>query len=113
MTGLVGAGLAGAALTGAGGAGAGGAGGGAGAGAGLTRALPGHERAVEVAGAVILVAVAARGLLGLRRSAGPSAQVATASSPLRVTARFVALTVINPLTAVYFVALAAGAGDSV
>jgi arginine exporter protein ArgO len=34
-------------------------------------------------------------------------------SPLRVAGRFVALTAVNPLTAVYFVALAAGSGDAV
>jgi arginine exporter protein ArgO len=94
------------------------------AGAGLTRALHGYEPAVQIGGAVILVAVAIRGVLGLRRSAsrangspsptsGLSPAPTSAPSAWRVTGRFVALTAINPLTAVYFVALAAGAGDSV
>ena len=95
------------------------------AGAGLTRALHGHERAVQLAGAVILVAVAARGLLRLHRAPQPQPQPqpqlpglavippvghrpGPGGSPWPVTGRFVALTAINPLTAVYFVALAAG-----
>jgi len=88
------------------------------AGVGLTRALHGHERAVQLGGAVVLVAVAVRGMLGLRRPVEPAAPepaglAGPAGSPWRVTGRFVALTAINPLTAVYFVALAAGSGAAI
>ena len=51
-----------------------------------------------------------RGRAGVEAGAGPAVLV---HSPLRVAGRFVALTALNPLTAVYFVALAAGSGDAV
>jgi threonine/homoserine/homoserine lactone efflux protein len=85
------------------------------AGASVSRALAGHERGVQFVGAGLLIAVAVKGLAGLRRAAldvGPQA-VAAALPPLRVAARFVTLTAVNPLTAIYFVALAAGSPQTV
>ena len=90
------------------------------AGVGLIRALAGQQRAVQLGGAAILAVVAGRGLFGVLRPARVQARPAGSEalqpraggqppvSPLRTTGRFVALTSVNPLTAVYFVALAAG-----
>jgi arginine exporter protein ArgO len=76
------------------------------AGTAVTRALEGRERAVQIVGAVVLVAVAARGLARLRHH-----QDAGGALPHgRVLRRFVALTAVNPMTAVYFVVLTAGLG---
>jgi arginine exporter protein ArgO len=109
------------------------------AGAALTDRLQGHTRTIQLVGALVLVAVVVRGLLALRRTAlpvggsraqpascggGPAAPAAassvvlaepvlTAAGPLRTLRRFVALTAINPLTAVYFVVLTAGLGGTV
>jgi arginine exporter protein ArgO len=92
------------------------------AGTSLSRALTGHESAVQLVGAGLLTAVAVRGLIGLRQvmrdrvpTSDPVSGTAAGvrSSPLRVLGRFFALTAINPLTAIYFVALAAGSGDAI
>ena len=80
------------------------------AGAAVTGALIGRERIVQVVGAIVLVAVAGRGLLALRRPADDAAQVGTAVPHARILRRFVALTAINPTTAVYFVVLTTGLG---
>ena len=79
------------------------------AGAAVTAALNGLERTVQLVGAGVLLAVAVRGLLALRtppERGGPVPQV-------RVLRRFVALTAVNPMTAVYFVVLTAGLGNVV
>src|SRR3954451_22980481 len=78
------------------------------AGTGVAGALAGRERLVQVAGAVVLVAVAVRGLLALRRPVEPSGAAGGSVPHRRVLLRFVALTAINPTTAVYFVVLTAG-----
>jgi arginine exporter protein ArgO len=104
------------------------------AGSAVTQRLQGHERVIELAGAAVLVAVVARGVLALRRTALPvttdalprntlpqntaaADAVATATlartAPLHTLRRFVALTAINPLTAVYFVVLTTTLGDTV
>ena len=57
----------------------------------------------------MLVAVAVRGLLTLRRPAQPGAALPHS----RVLRRFVGLTAINPTTAVYFVVLTTGLGHVV
>ena len=79
------------------------------AGAAVTTALTGFERPVQLVGAAVLLAVAVRGLLALRTppERGPTVPQA------RVLRRFVALTAVNPMTAVYFVVLTAGLGDVV
>jgi threonine/homoserine/homoserine lactone efflux protein len=79
------------------------------AGAAVTTALAGLERAIQLVGAAVLLAVAVRGLLALRTpptTGGPVPQG-------RVLRRFVALTAVNPMTAVYFVVLTAGLGGIV
>lgn len=97
------------------------------AGAAVTAMLSGHQRQVQLAGAVVLLVVVARGLLALRRTAAaPAAAVPAGApgsapaepvlvppsgSPWRVLRRFVGLTAVNPLTALYFVVLTAGLGD--
>jgi arginine exporter protein ArgO len=76
------------------------------AGAAVTGVLTGRERIVQLVGAVVLVAVAARGLARLRRPPAPGPPVPHS----RVLRRFVGLTAINPTTAVYFVVLTTGLG---
>jgi arginine exporter protein ArgO len=81
------------------------------AGTTVTGALAGRERAVQVVGAIVLLAVAARGLARLRRIAPlRPAEAADAVPQGRVLRRFVALTAVNPMTAAYFVVLTAGLG---
>ena len=92
----------------------------------VSGALAGHERAVHLVGAAVLVAVAVRGLWDLRGPAptgapprvDPSAATrgrvtgdASTVRPGRVLGRFVVLTAVNPLTAVYFVVLSVGLGS--
>jgi arginine exporter protein ArgO len=96
------------------------------AGTGVTALLAGRARVVQLVGAVVLLAVAARGLITLRRAAGPAPETwpvggeprgpdaGRAGAPVgRVLRRFVAMTAVNPLTAIYFVVLAAGLGATV
>lgn len=109
------------------------------AGAAVTDRLQGSTRAIQLVGAAVLVAVVVHGVLALRRTAlpvggsrarptstagGPAAPAAassvaiaepvlTTAGPLRTLRRFVALTAINPLTAVYFVVLTAGLASTV
>ncbi|MFD6231159.1 LysE family transporter [Streptomyces sp. NPDC060232] len=85
------------------------------------------EAWVRLASAVILLAIAAHGLAGARRGApappppgpdGPGAaggtaggaRTATALRPARTFARYVALTAVNPTTALYFAALTTAQG---
>lgn len=75
----------------------------------VSQSLAGHERPVRRVGAVVLLLVAAHGLLALRRPAAAAGEVPAG----HVLARFVALTLVNPMTAVYFVVLTAGLGDQV
>lgn len=85
----------------------------------VTQLLAGRERAVQLVGAAVLVAVALHGLLALRSTARapdvrPGADRRLAVVPdAHVLRRFVALTAINPMTAVYFVVLTAGLGTLV
>ncbi len=79
------------------------------AGAAVADALTGRIRAVQLVGAVVLTAVAVRGLIGLRRPAGASGLEVPTGQVMR---RFFALTLVNPLTAVYFVVLTATLGST-
>jgi len=81
------------------------------AGAAVTAALTGLERTVQLVGAAVLLAVAVRGLLALRTP--PPTTPGDPAPGARVLYRFVALTAVNPMTAVYFVVLTAGLGDVV
>ncbi|MCG6498275.1 LysE family transporter [Kitasatospora sp. A2-31] len=95
----------------------------------LASVLSGWEAWARAAAAVVLVLVAVRGLLGLRRepavgprqgqgtAAGPEpgpgdagAAVTAPAGPGRVFLRFAALTAVNPTTALYFAALVTGGG---
>jgi arginine exporter protein ArgO len=67
-------------------------------------------------GAAVLVAVVGRGLLALRLTSPPVAADtpgAGPQAPWHTLRRFVTLTAINPLTAVYFVVLTTALGDTV
>ena len=81
------------------------------AGAAVSTALAGVERGIQLVGAVVLLAVAVRGLLALRAPAGTTPGAPAPGA--RVLRRFVALTAVNPMTAVYFVVLTAGLGHVV
>lgn len=76
--------------------------------------LVGHERPVALVAAGVLGAVAAVGLVATLRGAsgdGASDLSVAAGRPGRTMLRFVGLTAINPLTVVYFTAVAAGLAD--
>jgi arginine exporter protein ArgO len=93
-------------------------------GARVGEALAGWERVIQLVGAGALAVVVVLGVRSTVRAAraaaplGPGAPSGpgapdrpggrAAPSPRRVAARFVALTAINPMTAVYFLALTAG-----
>jgi arginine exporter protein ArgO len=67
---------------------------------------------VQLIAAAVLLAVAGRGIRAAWRQANdPAAVVTAAARPVPTLARFVALTAVNPTTAVYFVVLTAGLGS--
>lgn len=78
-----------------------------GAGAAVTAGLDGHERPVRLVGALVLATIAVHGLLRRTRSA-PDGELGPAPRALSTYARFLGLTAINPLTAVYFAVVVAG-----
>jgi arginine exporter protein ArgO len=87
------------------------------AGGAVTEALAGREALVRWTGAIVLAGLAVRGLAGARRPAPDRRTRRPArdrpSHPFSSFLRFVGLTAINPLTAVYFTVLAAGLGQRV
>ena len=81
------------------------------AGSAVSGLLAGHQRVVGIGGAVVLAAVAVTGARGAIRGRGVEPGTLTAgagTTPARMLVRFVALTAVNPLTVVYFTAVAAG-----
>jgi arginine exporter protein ArgO len=83
-------------------------------GARVSDALAGWERAIQLVGAGALAVVVVLGVRSTLRAARPATGRDAPSPPLpthHVFARFVALTAVNPMTAVYFVALTAGLSD--
>ncbi|MFG2696443.1 LysE family transporter [Kitasatospora sp. NPDC048407] len=74
--------------------------------------LTGHESAVRAVSALLLGAIAVHGLLGLRRTAEPTepAEAPSVGSAARAFGRFALLTLVNPLTALYFTALITARG---
>jgi arginine exporter protein ArgO len=77
----------------------------------ITAALAGNEREVRLTSALVLTGLALTGLLRTHRS-----RADTSPPPSRAGGafwRFLALTALNPLTAVYFTVLAAGLGERV
>ncbi len=91
-------------------------------GAALAAVLAPWERALRVLAVVVLVAIALRGLMGLRAAARPAVAAATvppdveaaerAGSAVRTYGVFVALTLLNPVTVTYFAALILGLGST-
>ena len=72
-------------------------------------ALAGYEREIRIVGALVLAAIALRGLVALARERGPSpVAAAPARAPRAHYARFLAITAANPLTVASFAAVAAG-----
>lgn len=85
------------------------------AGGAVTAVLAGRQDEVRLVSGLVLVVLALAGLAGTARDRSRRRGGAEPPPP-RVRAggsfwRFVALTALNPLTAVYFTALAAGLGD--
>ncbi len=82
------------------------------AGAGVTAVIGGHERPVRLVGAAVLAAIALGGLWRASRSrtsdGAPTAAVGAGAAA--TFARFAGLTVLNPVTAIYFAVLIAGFG---
>ncbi len=82
------------------------------AGAVLTAALQPIAVPLRIAGGLVLISLAAAGLWqGLRRS-GDQAGVLETCPPLKMYGQFVGITIINPLTVVYFAAFILGRGTS-
>ncbi len=82
------------------------------AGAVLTAALQSIAVPLRIAGGLVLISLAAAGLWqGLRR---PDNQAGTLETcpPLKMYVQFVGITIINPLTVVYFAAFILGRGAS-
>jgi arginine exporter protein ArgO len=77
----------------------------------VTAALAGREREVRLTSAVVLAALAVHGLVHIRSTGGQSSSASTRAGSAFW--RFLALTTLNPLTALYFTVLAAGLGDRV
>lgn len=92
-------------------------------GAALAVVLAPLETALRLLAVVVLVAIALRGLMGLRRTARPTAMDSMAVPPdveaaerggsaVRTYGAFVALTLLNPVTVTYFAALILGLGST-
>jgi threonine/homoserine/homoserine lactone efflux protein len=75
------------------------------AGSAAAHLLAPHERALQLASAAVLAAIALAGLWALRRRPATGAAPTAARRPYL---RFLALTSINPTTVAYFAALIAG-----
>jgi arginine exporter protein ArgO len=78
----------------------------------VASALSGVEAWVRLTAAVVLVGIAAHGLLSARTKALPGTEpgAAPGGGSVRVFARFAALTLVNPTTALYFAALTTAQG---
>lgn len=76
----------------------------------VASALSGVEAWVRLVSATVLAVIAVRGLLASRRT-GPAPESESAGAgPVRTFARFAALTLVNPTTALYFAALTTAQG---
>jgi threonine/homoserine/homoserine lactone efflux protein len=87
------------------------------AGAALAALLEPIDTLVRVASGLVLMGLGGYGLIGIRRRGGNQGGQMSACSPLKMYARFIGITLINPLTVVYFTAFiigrgSAGVGDS-
>jgi arginine exporter protein ArgO len=77
------------------------------AGAALSRHLHGLEHELHLSGGIILALIAARGLVRAL-GAKPTEEHDLELQPLATYARFVGLTLINPLTVIYFASIVLG-----
>lgn len=83
------------------------------AGAALASALETIASELRTASALVLISMAVFGLWqGLRRS-GSDAQTAETRGPIHAYVQFLGITIINPLTIIYFTALVLGRGQAV
>ncbi len=82
------------------------------AGTAAARLLEPWATPIRIGSGLILLALAAHGILGIRRAnTGPTGEVEVRRGELALTyGRFLGLTVINPMTVVYFGAIVLGAG---
>lgn len=80
------------------------------AGAILTRALEPYASPLRILGGLVLIALAASGLWQARKRTSQPEITTAACRPLKTYAEFVGITVINPLTIVYFTAFILGKG---
>jgi threonine/homoserine/homoserine lactone efflux protein len=78
------------------------------AGAALVLVLQPLARELRIAGGLVLICFAAIGVIGGLRGAAEAAQAPPRARPLRTYARLLGITIINPLTVVYFAALILG-----
>jgi arginine exporter protein ArgO len=82
------------------------------AGAAVATALTGREGVVRLTGAIILAGLAFHGLFRtVQQRRRPELSLPRVASAGSAFLRFVGLTALNPLTAVYFTVLAAGLGE--
>jgi hypothetical protein len=72
-----------------------------------------RRRYLRSAAGLALVAIGVIGMLGLRRRTADAAIATTTTELLRTYLRFVALTMVNPATLAYFIAVALGLGREI
>ena len=82
-------------------------------GAALVPVLGAAEPALRVAAGMALIAIGILGMLGVRRRSGTAVPPTTTAELLRTYLRFVGLTLVNPATLAYFLAVALGLGREV
>lgn len=83
------------------------------AGSAVSDALGPQRTAIRWVSAAVLIGLALRGFLTLRAADPQSAPAVGGDRPARTYLTFVALTLVNPLTVVYFTTLVVGLGSSV
>ncbi len=80
------------------------------AGGAVAEQLAGKERPIALASAAVLLLIAGYGLWRAGRGEDMTDRRTIGSSPLRVYMTFVALTIVNPMTVIYFSSLIIGLG---
>ena len=81
------------------------------AGVSVASALEPYERTIELASAAVLAGIVAYRMLRLFRRSEVSASDDTTDGTVRTYVGFLALTLVNPLTVIFFTALMLGLGD--
>ncbi len=82
------------------------------AGAALAALLEPINVPLRVGSGLVLMGLGAVGLIGIRRRTGDLAGEPEARSPVKMYMRFVGITLVNPLTVVYFTAFIIGRGTA-